>query len=156
MNAIAPPPRKGPLPVWSIRPESRSRGGGSRRGKGLSGYVRICEFETSFNVAWRWRNETKWYSGTVETREEAEALRKRIKESLERGEDPGEMPKRVRTREVTSVERSADEIAQARARLQQQLAPGAERCPHCHCLKPCDPCIDEIRRILRSARRGAP
>lgn len=158
MNAIAPPPRKSPPGLWSIRPESRSRGGGSRRGSALLGYVRISETDVGFSVAWRWRCDVRWRAGSVETRDEAEALRIQIREALARGDQPGKLPRydvRSERQAATPTTFTPEELAERRARLKQQLAPDAERCPRCHMLAPCDPCIPEIRRNLRSARRGS-
>lgn len=155
----APPPRQlvaAPAPPIA-RPESRTRGGGAHRGRGLAGYVRIQETEVAFSIAWRWRNDARWRCGSVATREEAEALRARIREALERGEEPGPLPKyevRKAREEAAAGAVSPEELAERRARLRAQLAPDAERCPRCRMLRPCDPCLPEIRRNLRSARRN--
>lgn len=153
MNAIAPPPRKSP-PTFS-RHEHRSRAGIRTRGHGLPGYVRIQELPASFSIAWRWRYDVKWHAGSVATREEAEAIRVQIRAALARGEEPAQLPKYdARPSRDPIAVLSPEELAERRARLKQQLAPDAERCPRCHCLKPCHPCIDELTREIRSARRG--
>lgn len=127
-----------------------------RKAHALPGYIRISELPASFSIAWRWRYDVNWHAGSVATHEEAEALRDAIRAALERGDEPGPMSRYdVRNgREDTAGERlSAAELAERRARLAQQLAPDAVRCARCHCLKPCDPCIDELTREIRSARR---
>lgn len=159
MNAIATPPRKGPAPIWSIRPASRTRGGDAHRGRALPGYIRISETGGGFSIAWRWRYDVRWRAGSVATRDEAEALRTQIREALARGEEPGKLPRydvRNERRAATPTAFTPEELAERRALLQRQLAPDAERCPRCLMLTPCHPCIPDVRRDLRSARREAP
>lgn len=156
MKAVAPS-RKAPPGLWSIRPESRSRGGGSRRGTALRGYIRVSELPQSFSIAWRWRYDVRWRAGSVRTREEAEELRLQIREALARGDEPPALPNydlRDERRAATPSAFTPAELAERRAALQRQLAPDAPRCPVCLMLSPCSPCITEIRRGMRSARRA--
>ncbi len=161
MNAIAPPPRKGPIPVWSIRPDQRTRGGGSRRGRGLNGYAVMQLNRGTWRGRWRWRLDTVWRSGSVRTEEEAREWVELARAAIAIGEEPPELPHYDAREDRDPPPAPAptlppEEIAARRARIKQQMAPDAPRCPHCHCLTPCDPCIPEIRREIRNARRGEP
>ncbi len=133
----------------------RAASGGAKKAKQLNGYVNVATYRDSFRVSWRWRNEKAWRHGFVATRDEAEELAERMREKIADGEDPGELPQYDPrpAREVTSQERTPEEIAEARARIRALMSGDAPRCPLCTMLLPCSPCIPEMRERQRTERR---
>lgn len=135
---------------------TRARRGGAARAKTLNGYVTVGEHKASFGIQWRWKSHKEWHAGSVRTREEAQALAARLRAAIARGEEPEPMPHYrapdARLNAPGTSGRSADEIAAARARMRAIMA-NPERCKECGMLKPCAPCVAEIREMARGARR---
>jgi len=128
--------------AWSIRPEQRSRGGGSRRHRGAAGFAQCYQRHGVFQMRWRWRHETSWIYGATPSAEEAQRWLTDARASLALGNEPPAPPVYVSPAQ--------------QPRTSTKISLDVERCPRCHLLRPCDPCINELTREIRSARRGAP
>jgi hypothetical protein len=128
--------------AWSIRPEQRSKGGAWRRHLGAAGFAQSYERRGRWQLRWRWRHETSWTYGATMSPEMAKAWLAAARAALAEGNEPPEPPAAVAPQQVP--------------RASKKIDLDAERCDVCGLLKPCSPCIPEIRRNLRSARRGEP
>lgn len=142
------------LNVASVRPEQLSRGGYRARGtRGANGYAVMQPAKGAWRLRWRWRKETTWRNGSVRTAEEARDWVERAREAFARGDNPPPMPRYDRRDDPRPPKNAPipgrEQIKAAVVRAMTTL----ERCDLCGLLRPCSPCIPELRREIRSARR---
>jgi len=131
----------------------RAARGGATKAKQLNGYVNTSPSQGYIRISWRWRHERTWHHGFVETRDEADELVRELRAAIARGEDPVPLPQYKPRGEAEHV-RTPEEIEEARARIRAIMRDDAERCPTCGMLKPCSPCLPELRQMQRGARRS--
>lgn len=137
------------------RAERGARGAHKRWGtqQPWSAYVLPAVKSTRCIVRWR-RRGGKYHQGSVDTREEADAIIAVVSAALRAGITPPSLPRgRAKPEGAQTSVRSNDEIAQRRLAM-RKIFDNPERCEVCTMLKPCYPCTGDVRAELLSARRG--